>query len=256
MKRDIARRVNLPQSDGQVLAAATPACMRGWFLLRCTKLLVSLVGFAASYCRLHKCGFKPLEPESRWSNLKLSALSSQFQGLPTMPEVVNFSSVEALRDGRRVEIRALRHEDCNGLEEAVSRASDESVRRRFFSVRHHLSEQEIEFFSNIDFVSHVALVVVAVEGEEPHIVGSGRYIVVEPARAEIAFALVDEYQGQGIGAVLMRHLATIARDAGLKEFIAEVLPENTAMLKVFKKSGLHPTIRPEAGIVHVTLRLS
>jgi RimJ/RimL family protein N-acetyltransferase len=173
-----------------------------------------------------------------------------------MPEVVKFSSVETLRDGRRVEIRALRHEDQNGLKEAVSRASAESLRRRFFSVRRHFSEQELEFFSSIDLVSHVALVVVADEGEGPVIVGGGRYIVLEPGRAEVAFALVDEYHGQGIGAALMRHLASIARDAGLQELIAEVLPENTAMLNVFRKSGLHPTIRREAGTMHVTLELS
>jgi GNAT superfamily N-acetyltransferase len=173
-----------------------------------------------------------------------------------MPEVVKFSSVETLRDGRRVEIRALRHEDRNGLEEAVSRASAESLRRRFFSARRHFSEQELEFFSNIDLVNHVALVVVADDGGGPVIVGAGRYIVLEPGRAEVAFALVDEYQGQGIGAALMRHLAAIARDAGLKELIAEVLPENMAMLNVFGKSGLHPTTRREADIMHVTLQLS
>ncbi len=172
-----------------------------------------------------------------------------------MPEVVKFSSVESLRDGRRVEIRALRHEDRNGLEEAVSRASAESLRRRFFSVRRYFSEKEMEFFSDIDFVNHVALVVVAKEGEGPHIVGGGRYVVVGPGRAEIAFALVDEYQGQGIGAALMRHLAAIARDAGLKELVAEVLPENVAMLSVFKKSGLDPVTTREAGVIHVSLPL-
>jgi RimJ/RimL family protein N-acetyltransferase len=172
-----------------------------------------------------------------------------------MPEVAKFSTIETMRDGRRVEIRALRHEDRNGLEEAVSRASAESLRRRFFSLRRHFSEQEMEFFSNIDFVSHVALVVVAEEGGRPVIVGGGRYIVLEPGRAEVAFALIDEYQGHGIGTALMRHLATIARDAGLKELIAEVLPENTAMLNVFKKSGLQPTTKREAGIMHVTLQL-
>jgi RimJ/RimL family protein N-acetyltransferase len=172
-----------------------------------------------------------------------------------MPEVAKFSTIETMRDGRRVEIRALRHEDRNGLEEAVSRASVESVRRRFFSLRRHFSEQEMEFFSNIDFVSHVALVVLAEEGGRPVIVGGGRYIVLEPGRAEVAFALIDEYQGHGIGTALMRHLAAIARDAGLKELIAEVLPENTAMLNVFKKSGLQPTTKREAGIMHVTLQL-
>jgi RimJ/RimL family protein N-acetyltransferase len=173
-----------------------------------------------------------------------------------MSEAVKFSSVETLRDGRRVEIRAVRPEDAKGLEEAVSRASAESLRRRFFSVRRHFSEKEIDFFSNIDFVSHVALVVVAGEGGEPHIVGGGRYIVVEPGRAEIAFALVDEYQGQGIGVALMRHLTALARDAGLKELFAEVLPENLAMLKVFKKSGLTPATSRQAGVVHVKLPLN
>jgi GNAT superfamily N-acetyltransferase len=172
-----------------------------------------------------------------------------------MTKAAKFSVTESLRDGRRVEIRALRHEDRDGLQQAVSRTSAESLRRRFFSVRRHFSEQELEYFSEIDFVSHVALVVVAEEGGGPIIVGGGRYVVVEPGRAEVAFALVDEYQGQGIGAVLMRHLAAIARDAGLKELIAEVLPENTAMLKVFGKSRLRSTTRREAGITHVTLHL-
>ena len=172
-----------------------------------------------------------------------------------MPKVVDFSSVETLRDGRRVEIRALRPEDWKGLVEAVNRSSVESVRRRFFSVRRHFSEREIDLFTKIDFVSHVALVVVAEEGGGPHIIGSGRYIEVEPGRAEIAFALVDEYQGLGIGASLMRHLAALARDAGLRELIAEVLPENLAMLKVFQKSGLNPATTRDAGVIHVRLPL-
>jgi RimJ/RimL family protein N-acetyltransferase len=172
-----------------------------------------------------------------------------------MSDVARFSAIETLRDGRRVEIRALRHQDRIGLEEAVSRASAESLRRRFFSVRRHFSEQEMEFFSEIDFINHVASVVVADEGGGPVIVGGGRYVVLEPGRAEVAFALVDDYQGQGIGAALMRDLAAIARDTGLKELIAEVLPENMAMLRVFKKSGLQPTMRREAGIMHVALQL-
>jgi RimJ/RimL family protein N-acetyltransferase len=62
-------------------------------------------------------------------------------------------------------------------------------------------------------------------------------VVVQPGKAEIAFAVVDQYQGQGVGAALMHHLATIALKAGLEELIAEVLPDNAAMLKVFEKSG-------------------
>jgi len=109
---------------------------------------------------------------------------------------------------------------------------------------------------NIDFVNHVALVAVRDEGGQSAIIGGARYIVVQPGQAELAFTVVDRYQGQGIGAALMRHLAAIARTAGIKELIAEVLPENTAMLKVLEKSGCPVSTRRMSMVVHVTLRLS
>jgi RimJ/RimL family protein N-acetyltransferase len=175
--------------------------------------------------------------------------------LPAMSETARYSSIEALRDGRRVEIRALRPDDRAGLLAAVGRTSTQSLYRRFFAVRRGFTEQEIAFFTNVDFVDHVALVAVVEEDGQPMIVGGGRYVVVQPGRAEVAFAVVDPYQGQGIGAAMMRHLAAIARGAGLQELIAEVLPENAAMIKVFEKSGLPVSTKRESGIVHVTLRL-
>ena len=85
--------------------------------------------------------------------------------------------------------------------------------------------------------------------------GGGRYIVARPGTAEVAFTVVDKYQGQGIGGALMRHLAALARDAGLKELIAEVLPDNISMLKVFEKSGLDLDKKQKDGVVHVSLEL-
>ena len=107
---------------------------------------------------------------------------------------------------------------------------------------------------NVDFVDHVALVAVMDEGGRPVIVGGGRYIVEHPGQAELAFVVVDRYQGQGIGSALMRHLVAIARSAGLRELVAEVLADNVAMLRVFKKSGFHITSRA-AGVVYLTLQL-
>jgi RimJ/RimL family protein N-acetyltransferase len=159
-----------------------------------------------------------------------------------MAETAKYLAIEVLRDGRCVEIRAIRPDDRDGLIEALGRASAESLHRRFFAVRRSFAEQEIEFFSNVDFVNHVALVAVVEETGRPVILGGGRYIVLQPGRAEVAFAVVDQYQGIGIGAALMRHLAAIAQEAGLNELIAEVLPENTPMLKVFEKSGLRPNV--------------
>jgi RimJ/RimL family protein N-acetyltransferase len=172
-----------------------------------------------------------------------------------MPEAARYSAIEALRDGRRVEIRALRPDDRDGLLAAAGRSSAQSLYRRFFAVRRGFTEREIAFFSNVDFVDHVALVAVVEEDGRPVIVGSGRYVVTQPGQAEVAFAVIDQYQGQGIGAALMRHLAAIARATGLRELTAEILPDNSPMLKVFEKSGFPLTTKRESRVVHVTLRL-
>jgi len=169
-------------------------------------------------------------------------------------EVSEYSAVEVLRDGRTVEIRALKPDDRDSLLAAIGRASTQSVFRRFFSVKRGFSEQEIAFFVNIDFVDHVALVAVT-EDNGTAITGGGRYVVAQPGKAEVAFAVVDAYQGQGLGTALMRHLVAIARAAGLKELVAEVLPNNVPMLKVFENSGLPMTMKGQAGVVHVMLDL-
>ena len=170
-----------------------------------------------------------------------------------MCDAANFSVIETLRNGRQVEIRAQRAQDGEELEAAIARMSDESLRRRFFAAKHHFSEAEAGYFLNIDFATHAALVVVADENGKETIVGAGRYIVVEPGRAEVAFAVIDDYQRQGIAAALVRHLAAIARQAGLTELIAEVLASNSAVLKVFERSGLHMNTRRDGSVVHVTL---
>lgn len=139
---------------------------------------------------------------------------------------------------------------------AVERTSAQSLYRRFFSAKRGFTERETAFFLNVDFINHIALVAVVEEGGKPVIVGGGRYVVVKDGQAEVAFVVVDAYQGRGVGAALMRHLGTIARGAGLRELIAEVLPENTAMLRVFQNSGFAVSTTRESGVMHVTLRLN
>ena len=173
-----------------------------------------------------------------------------------MSDAANYSAVETLRNGRRVEIRALRPDDRDEYLTAVGRAGPQSLYRRFFGAKRHFTETEIRFFVNIDFIAHVALVAVAEEDDHPAIVGGGRYVVSAPGKGELAFMVVDRYQGQGIGAALMRHLTSIAREAGLRELTAEVLPNNKAMLKVFEKSGLRHSTKREAGSTHVILQLN
>ena len=167
----------------------------------------------------------------------------------------SYSANEILRDGREVEIRAFRPNDRTDFLLAVERIGPRSRYTRFFAEKREFTERERTFFLNVDFDQHVALVALVVEAGRKVIVGGGRYVVVRPGRAEVAFAVIDEYQGQGIGSAVMRHLVSIAREARLQKLIAEVLPENTPMLRVFAKSGLPMTTAETDEIVHVTFEL-
>jgi RimJ/RimL family protein N-acetyltransferase len=172
-----------------------------------------------------------------------------------MLEPAKYSAVEVLRNGRRIEIRALRPEDRTDFLRAVEGIGAQSRYRRFFGSKHRFSDEEIDFFLNVDFVNHVALIAVGEESGGTLIVGGGRYVVAQPGTAELAFVVIDQHQGQGIGAALLRHLIAIARETGLKELTAAVLPGNIRMLKVFERSGLPLSTKRESQVVHVTLRL-
>ena len=173
-----------------------------------------------------------------------------------MAKASDYSAVEQLRDGRTLEIRALRPDDRDDMLAAVDRTSMQSLQRRFFVPKRGFSDKEVSFFMNVDFTNHVALVAEIDEGGQPIIAGGGRYIVTRPGQAELAFVVVDAYQGKGIGKALMSHLLALARNAGLKELTAEVLPENTAMLKVFSGFGFRAGAGGDPQVRHLALQLA
>ena len=166
-----------------------------------------------------------------------------------------YSVQDHLRDGRPIDIRALRADDEADMLAAIDRIGKDSLQRRFFVTKRGFSEAEKAFFMKIDFVNHVALVAQIEEDGRPAIVGGARYVMVKPGQAEVAFMVVDAWQGQGIGGILTRHLLGLARAAGLKEMIAEVLPENTSMRNVLGKFGFRAGRGSDPQVVHMTLPL-
>lgn len=173
-----------------------------------------------------------------------------------MSEAINYTARELLRDGSEIEIRALRQEDESDMLAAIGQTSAQSLQRRFFVMKRHFSDRERAYFMDIDFKTHVAIVALADGADGKAIVGSGRYIVFEPGRAEMAFVVIDAWQGKGVGSILMRHLIKIASDAGLQELTAEVLPGNAGMLKVFGKFGFKPVSRRDPQTIHLALKLA
>jgi GNAT superfamily N-acetyltransferase len=177
-------------------------------------------------------------------------------GLATMSNIANYSATEILRNGRMLEVRAFRPEDRDNFIAAVGRIGPLTRYRRFFTLKTSFTEREKDFFLNVDFDKHVALNALLDEAGRQVVVAAGRYVLVQPKKAEVAFTVIDQYQGQGIAPILLRHLVGIARSAGLQTLIAEVLRENSQMLKVFERSGLPvQTTADDPEVIHVTMHL-
>lgn len=148
----------------------------------------------------------------------------------------------ALRDGTTIRIRPIKPADADSLQAMVSRMSRQSVYHRFFQIKTQLESEELEAFTNLDYVDHMALV--ATRGED--IVGVGRYWRDEtnPEIADVAFAVIDAEQGKGIASRLVRYLTTYADKQGITAFRASVLADNHVMIRVFRNAG-YPMRREE-----------
>ena len=77
----------------------------------------------------------------------------------------------------------------------------------------------------------------------------------DPARAEVAFAVADEMHGRGIGTRLLERLAAHASACGIDQFVAEVLPQNVAMLRVLDDAGFKTSRTLDGGVIEVLLEL-
>jgi RimJ/RimL family protein N-acetyltransferase len=172
-----------------------------------------------------------------------------------MSQIADYSAQTALKDGTSVEIRALRPSDEADMLAAIERTGPSSLQSRFFVMKRHFSEKERAFFMDVDFSNHVALAAWVEEQGRRIIVGGGRYVVTNPGEAEMAFVVVDAWQGRGIGSLLLRHLIDIAREQGMRELTAEVLADNASMRRVFAKSDFRPGRSDDPRTVRLVLAL-
>lgn len=132
--------------------------------------------------------------------------------------------------------------------------SDRTRYLRYFSPYPRIPERDLQRFVNVDHRDREAFVTVA----DGKITSVGRYERLGPdsPEAEVAFVVEDALQGRGIGSVLLEHLADAARDHGITRFVAEVLPENGGMLRVFGDSGYQVQRRYADGVVHLSFPIA
>lgn len=176
-----------------------------------------------------------------------------------MLDARTYRFADTLKNGASIVIRAISADDGERIRTAFGKLERETIYTRFFMYRDGLTEQELKTLTEIDFERTVGLLVTVMEDGAEVVIGGGRYMAYDGAEgvrvAEVAFTVEEDYQGQGLASRLLAHLAIIGRAKGIARFEAEVLPLNTAMLKVFERSGLPLSRRRGEGAVHVELGL-
>ena len=145
-------------------------------------------------------------------------------------------------------LRPIRPDDADILQRFHGALSPDSVFRRYFSLHPELSPAELAHLTTVDYVDRMAFIII----EHQDLVAVGRYDRIDTSdRAEVAFLVADNYQHQGLGLLLLDHLAQAAWDCGITTFVAETQADNRAMMGVFRASGFPVTARLEDEIIYV-----
>ena len=172
-------------------------------------------------------------------------------------EIKNYRRKEELRDGRRVIIRTIRPSDKKALHDGFHRLSNESIHARFFGGKHDLSSEELKFFTELDFKSHVGIVIEVEEDSYP--LGVGRFILNSNPHileADVAITVDENNHGLGVGTHLLMHLAEIAKELGISSFNADLLASNIHMLHIIERLGLPIKIRKSGEFLNVRIILN
>jgi acetyl coenzyme A synthetase (ADP forming)-like protein len=158
-----------------------------------------------------------------------------------------------LRDGSTVRVRRMLPTDDTALLGLFTSLSDESLWLRFFGpTKGAALAAEAHRETNLDRTFGL----LALSGPEERVVGHAFYAALDEHRAEVAFTIANDYQGRGLGTILLGQLAEVAETNNIQMFEAEVVAANHAMLHVFRESGFPIEVTAEAGQLHVTFPTS
>lgn len=163
--------------------------------------------------------------------------------------------MKTLSDGTPVLIRPVLPEDKARLLDGFERLSEQTRYRRFMSHIHKLSEQQIVYFTEIDYRDHFAWAAFLDEPTYPAI-GVARYVRTpeDPEAAELAVVVVDDHQRRGVGRLLLEQLTQSAIDNEIKYFRGQLLADNRPAIDGLRKIGARTSF--QAGTMQFEIELT
>ena len=164
---------------------------------------------------------------------------------------------KSLKDHLEVKIRPIKPSDEDMMRQLFYNFSDESKYFRYFANKPVMPHKEMQKYVNIDYHDTLSIVAIVEKGRNERIIAEARYAYGKQEDAhEVAFIVDEEFQGKGVATFMLNYLIKIARNRGIGEFIAYVLPRNDAMLKVFEKAKVPITRSFDSDAILVRLNLA
>jgi len=158
------------------------------------------------------------------------------------------------RRGLHLKLRPVKISDEPLLHDFFHALSDESMYRRFMSIRYEMPHERLQEFCVVDYTRHLVMLATIEEAETERVVGIGQFYIEEALHtAEVGLVVRDDYQNRGIGSELLAYLTHLAQERGLFGFTARVLMENRAMLHLFEHTGLPTDKHITAGTVELRI---
>lgn len=158
------------------------------------------------------------------------------------------------KTGLEILLRPVKISDEPLLKDLFYSLSDNSMYRRFISVRKDMPHERLQEFTIIDYSKEMVILAVLDQRGKEEIVGLGQYGIDEATHsAEVAVVVRDDYQNKGIGTELLSYLTYLAKKQGLFGFTAEVLVENSPMLHLFEKMGFDIETRNAEGVYELKI---
>jgi RimJ/RimL family protein N-acetyltransferase len=143
-------------------------------------------------------------------------------------------------DGLRVGLRPIHPDDREALIEGFQALSEDSRYHRFLTPMPRLSDRQARYLTELDLINHFAWGIGIRDADgEIRGIGVARYVrdAADPSAAEIAVAITDEYQGLGLGSLLVRALAVVAETHGVRHLTGYMLGSNRPMVRIFERIG-------------------
>jgi alkanesulfonate monooxygenase SsuD/methylene tetrahydromethanopterin reductase-like flavin-dependent oxidoreductase (luciferase family)/GNAT superfamily N-acetyltransferase len=167
------------------------------------------------------------------------------------PEETEFT----LPSGIEIKVRPILPEDREELQAGVAQLSQESSYFRFLRVVTELSSDELDYLTNVDYWNHFAWVAAVKKDDEWLPAGLARYVRSSDGGpiAEAAVTVIDDFQGLGIGSVLLQLLADTAQSQSIETFLAVVAAQNKSMIEIF--TGLGARIEYDNSVTNMFVTL-